>query len=74
MRVRLINGRRTLESLLLSGVGTCKRTVGGSCLFRAEGDIRQNSPTVQIEASAFRHPSGKGQAKTVRIEPVRQRN
>jgi len=51
MRVRLIDGRRTLEGLLLGGVGTCKRTVGESCLFRAEGDIRQNSPSVQFEAS-----------------------
>ena len=47
MRVRLIDGRRTLKGLLLGGVGTCKRTVGGSCLFRAEGDIRQNRPSVQ---------------------------
>ncbi len=52
MRVRLIDGRHSLEGLLLGGVGTCKRTVGGACLFMAEGDIRQNSPSVQFEAGA----------------------
>ncbi len=41
---------------------------------RSEVDIRLNSPTVQFGASGFLLLTGKGQAKTVRIEPERQCN
>ena len=55
MKVRLIDGRRTLKSLLLRwGRDSVKEQWGEACLFRAEGGIRQNSPTVQFHVNGFR--------------------
>ena len=55
------------------GVNSSARTVDWSLIFRDEGDIGLNSPTVQFEASGFPAPFDKGRVKTVRIEPERQR-